>query len=121
MPLNYRGISLLSCLYRLYTSMLNSRLTKHCESNGYLVDEQIRFKATRSCQDHIYVLSSIIRNRKSQGHDTFCAFIDFKKAFDWVSRDILLYKLSTLFNIHGRLFNTLLTIYCSFSAQIRIY
>ena len=119
-PLNYRGISLLSCVYKLYTSLLNSRLTKYCENNNYLVDEQNGFRATRSCQDHIYVLSSIIRNRKSQGHDTYCAFIDFKKAFDWVSRDLLLYKLCTSFNIHGRLFNTLSTIYSSSSAQIRI-
>lgn len=100
--------------------MLNHRLTKYCENNEYLVDEQNGFRATRSCQDHIYVLSSIIRNRKTQGADTFCAFIDFKKAFDWVSRDLLLYKLSTIFNIHGRLFNTLSTIYNSSSAQIRI-
>ena len=119
-PLNYRGISLLSCLYKLYTSMLNLRLTSYCENNDYLVDEQNGFRPKRSCQDHVYVLSSIIRNRKIQKKDTFCAFVDFKKAFDWVSRDLLLYKISTLFNIHGRLFNTLSTIYSSSSAQIRV-
>ena len=85
-----------------------------------MVDEQNGFRAGRSCQDHIYVLSSIIRNRKSEGKDTFCAFVDFKKAFDWVPRDLLLYKLSTSFHIHGRLFNTLSSIYESSSAQIRL-
>ena len=100
--------------------MLNYRLTEYCENNECLVDEQNGFRAKRSCQDHIYVLSSLIRNRKTQGNDTFCAFIDFKKAFDWVSRDLLLYKLSTIFNIHGRLFSTLSTIYESSSSQIRI-
>ena len=80
-PLNYRGISLLSCLYKLYTSMLNLRLTNYCENNNYLVDEQNGFRPKRSCQDHIYVLSSIIRNRKVQKKDTFCAFVDFKKSF----------------------------------------
>ena len=119
-PLNYRGISLLSCFYKLYTSLLNSRLSKHCESNGYLVDEQNGFRAGRSCQDHIYVLSSILRNRKSEGKDTFCAFVDFKKAFDWVPRDLLLYKLSTSFDVHGRLFNTLSTVYESSTAQIKL-
>ena len=119
-PLNYRGISLLSCLYKLYTSLLNQRLSLHCESNDYLVDEQNGFRSARSCQDHIYVLSSVIKNRKSNGEDTFCAFVDFKKAFDWVPRDLLLYKLSNSFDIHGRLFNTLATIYSSSVAQIRI-
>ena len=119
-PLNYRGISLLSCLYKLFTSLINLRLTNYCESNTYLVDEQNGFRATRSCQDHIYILSSIIRNRKSNGLGTYCAFVDFQKAFDWVNRDLLLYKLANEFNIHGRLFNILSTIYSSSNAQIRI-
>ena len=119
-PLNYRGISLLSCLYKVYTSLLNQRLSLHCESNDFLVDEQNGFRSARSCEDHIYALSSVIKNRKSNGEDTFCAFVDFKKAFDWVTRDLLLYKLSNSFDIHGRLFNTLSNIYSSSVAQIRI-
>ena len=119
-PLNYRGISLLSCLYKLYTSLLNNRLTMHCENNDLLVDEQNGFRAGRGCQDHIYTLSSVIRNRKSKKLDTFCAFVDFKKAFDWVPRDLLLFKLAGSFGIHGRLFNTLSTIYDSSSAKIRL-
>ena len=119
-PLNYRGISLSSCMYKVYSSAINSRLSIYCEENGFLVDEQNGFRPDRSCQDHIYSLSSVIRNRKSRGLDTFCAFVDFQKAFDWVSRDLLLYKLVTTFNIHGRLFNTLSTIYNSSISQIKL-
>lgn len=119
-PLNYRGISLLSCIYKLYTSLLNLRITNHCEHNDLLVDEQNGFRAKRSCQDHIYALSTVIRNRRSLNLDTFCAFVDFKKAFDWVPRDLLLFKLANSFGIHGRLFNTLSTIYESSSAKIRL-
>ena len=119
-PLNYRGISLLSCFYKMYTSLLNMRLGDYCERSGCLVDEQNGFRSGRSCQDHIYALSSIIRNRKSEGNDTYCAFVDFKKAFDWVPRDLLLYKLATSFDIHGRLFNNLSTIFESSSAKIRL-
>ena len=36
-PLNYRGISLLSCLYKLYTAMLNLKLTQYCENHELLV------------------------------------------------------------------------------------
>ena len=119
-PLNYRGISLLSCIYKLYSSLINMRLTEHCEKNGYMVDEQNGFRSKRSCQDHIYVLATVIRNRKSCGESTFCAFIDFKKAFDWVHRDLLLYKLAISFDIHGRLFNTLSNIYSSSNSQLRV-
>ena len=119
-PLNYRGISLLSCFYKMYTSLLNMRLANYCETSGYLADEQNGFRSGRSCQDHIYSLSSVIRNRKSDGNDTYCAFVDLKKAFDWVPRDLLLYKLATSFDIHGRLFNTLSTIFESSSAKLRL-
>ena len=119
-PLNYRGISLLSCMYKLYSAALNSRITSHCELNDLLVDEQNGFRSKRSCQDHIFVLSSIIKNRKLCGQNTFCAFVDFQKAFDWVSRDLLLYKLNTFFNIHGRLFNSLSTIYSSSISKIKL-
>ena len=73
-PLNYRGISLLSCVYKMYSSLLNIRITAHCEDNGYIVDEQNGFRSKRSCQDHIYVLSTVIRNRKSKGLSTYCAY-----------------------------------------------
>ena len=119
-PLNYLGISLLSCMYKLFTSLINARITAHCESNHLLADEQNGFRSGRSCLDHIYSLTSIIRNRKATGLNTFCAFVDFQKAFDWVNRELLLYKISQLFGIHGRLFNILSTIYSSSNAQIRV-
>lgn len=39
-PLNYRGISLLSTVYKRYSNILNARLTEYLESIEYLVDEQ---------------------------------------------------------------------------------
>ena len=34
-----------------------------------------------------------IRSRLDEKRNTFVAFIDFEKAFDWIDRDLLLYKL----------------------------
>ena len=39
-PHNYRGISLLSCFYIMYSSLINNRLSFCCESNDLIVDEQ---------------------------------------------------------------------------------
>ena len=104
----------------MYSSLINLRITSHCEENGYIVDEQNGFRSKRSCEDHIYALSTVIRNRKSKGLSTYCAYIDFKKAFDWVNRDLLLYKAATYFDIHGRLFNNLSTIYSLSNSQLRL-
>ena len=119
-PLNYRGISLLTCVYKLFTSSLNLRMSDHCEAYDYPVDEQNGFRPKRSCQDHIYSISTIIRNRKSTGLNTFCAFVDFQKAFDRVNRELLMYKLATVFRIHGRLFNMISAINNSSNAQLRL-
>ena len=53
-PLNYRGISLLCAVRKLYSSVLNARLLPYLENNGLLVDEQNGFRSGRSCQDHVF-------------------------------------------------------------------
>ncbi len=76
------------------------------------------FRADRCCQDHIFVLTSIIENRMAKKEDTFTCFIDFKKAFDCVSREFLWRKLETRFCLSG---NMLLALYedvrCSVSVN----
>jgi hypothetical protein len=92
-PLNYRGVSLLSCMHKTYSSIINNRLMGYFEDQNILVDEQNGFRAKRACVDHVYSLSTIIRNRLAEGKSTFAAFVDMQKAFDWVDRELLLYKL----------------------------
>ena len=119
-PLNYRGISLLSCFYKIYSSLLSNRITKHCEAENLIVDEQNRLRKNRSCLDHLYVLSSIVRNRIADNQPTFAAFIDFRKAFDWVDRDMLLYKLMSQFGVHGRVYDAIKTIYTRSLASVQV-
>ena len=38
-PLNYRGISLLSCVSKLYSAVINKRIMTHLEENNLLADE----------------------------------------------------------------------------------
>ena len=119
-PLNYRGISLLSCVYKLYSRLINGRLSGRCESHDLLVDEQNGFRPDRACMDHVYVLSSIIRNRKCDNMPTFAAFIDMKKAFDWVDRDLLFYKIMKNFNITGKMYVAIVSLYSDSSACVKL-
>ena len=118
-PLNYRGISLLSCVGKLYTSILGKRLTKYLDLLGIIAEEQNGFRAKRSCEDHIYSLTSIIQSRKEQNLDTFAAFIDFSKAFDSVNRDFLLYKLLN-YNIQGKMYNAIKSLYMTTSSRLNL-
>ena len=69
-PLHYRGVSLLSCFSKLYSSFLNTRLSKYLEENDLLADEQNGYRKSRSCEDHIFTLNSILKNNKT--------FVDLK-------------------------------------------
>ena len=95
-PLNNRCITIMCCIAKIYSRILNGRLQNYLEENKILVDEQNGFRATRSCKDHIFTLCTVLRNRKEMGLDTFLAFIDFQKAFDSVDRNLLFYKLSKI-------------------------
>ena len=114
-PLNYRGISLLPCVSKLYSSILNKRIMKHLECNDLLADEQNGFRANRSCEDHIFTLNSLIQNNGN----VYTAFIDLKKAFDFVDRDMLLYKL-IMKGIDGKMYNSLKSVYASSESCIRL-
>ena len=109
-PLQNRCITIMCCVAKLYSRILNVRLQKYLESNNILVEEQNGFRASRSCIDHIYVLCTILRNRKLSEKETFLCFIDFQKAFDSVDRNFLLYKLSQI-GINGQMYNAISSLY----------
>ena len=118
-PLNYRGISLISCISKTYSALLNKRVVEYCEMFGLFPDEQNGFRSSRSCEDHIFTLTSVIKNRIAEKKQTFCAFIDLEKAFDWLNRDLLLYKLIE-HNIDGNMYRAIKSLLSNTSSCVRI-
>ena len=90
-PNNFRGISLLSILSKVYTSILTFRLACWAEDNGKLSQSQAGFRRGYSTIDHIHTLTQIVSNGLygDRRHKTFCVFIDFNKAFNTVKHDKL--------------------------------
>ena len=109
-PLNYRGISLTSCISKVYSGVLNNRINTYTNLIGIIAEEQNGFRKGRSCEDHIYTLSSIIKNRQNLSKSTFACFIDMQKAFDWVDRNLLFYRL-LLYNITGKMYKAIVAMY----------
>jgi hypothetical protein len=54
---NYRGITLLDVVSKLFHKVLANRLVKHAESNGLLHTAQNAFRSGRSTDDHVYCLT----------------------------------------------------------------
>ena len=87
------------------------------ESSEILVDEQNGFRSGRSCIDHLYALVTNLRNRKEMEKDTFLTFRDFKKAFDLVDRNMLLYKLA-ITEIGGRMYTAISSLYINPQSRV---
>ena len=117
-PDNYRGITLLSTLGKLFTSALNSRLGVFLEDYGVLIEEQAGFRAGYSTVDHIFALDVIIRLYLHKGKKLYCAFIDYRKAFDSIDRVLLWQKLLSQ-NIGGKFMNIVYNMYEGAKSKIR--
>ena len=118
-PLSYRGIALASAMYKLYCSVINSRLSSWCEIHNKIVDEQNGFRKNRSTIDHVSTLTNIIDSRKKRKLSTFCAFIDFRKAYDCINRELLWVKLGSI-GITGKLLDAIKSLYVSVASCVRI-
>ena len=81
---NYRGISLLSVLGKVFTFILNKRLTEWTDLKDVLSDAQAGFRKTYSTTDHIFTLNSCIEKYMLPNGEFYVAYADFSKAFDTV-------------------------------------
>ena len=90
---NHRGITLLSTLGKLFTRGLNNRLNFWSDTYSVLIDAQGWFRSGRSTVDSIFILHGLINNCLNNSKKLYCASVDFRKAFDYISRDCLWYKL----------------------------
>lgn len=95
-PANYRPISLLGTLSKIIEKVVNVRLLKYFESNGLLAENQYGFRSGKSTEDAVTNLVNFTIGKINDSQKCLGVFLDFAKAFDTVSRPILLKKLEML-------------------------
>ena len=117
--MSYRGITIAPSMYKLYCFILNQRLTKWTESNNKITDEQNGFRKKKSTTDHLSSLTNIIETRIKKKLSTYTAFVDFKKAYDTINRNVLWNKLCDV-GVNGKMFNAIKSLYCCVSSCIII-
>ena len=76
---NYRGITLISCFAKLFTSVINNRLKIWQKENEISSDAQFGFKSNHCTTDAIFILKYLIEKQLNDKKKLYCAFIDLKK------------------------------------------
>ena len=119
-PGNYRGISVLSCLGKLFTSILNQRLLQYVIEKNILKKEQLGFIAGNRTSDAHITLNTLIQLYcHKNGKRIHSCFVDFRKAFDSIPRDILFTKLVKI-GVSGTFFNNVKTLYENDICQVKV-
>ena len=86
---NYRGISLINILSKIYSQILLNRISKWAEKYEKWSKTQFGFQKGKSTVDCIFIFFSIISTVLNNGEKLYCIFIDF----DRVDRSLLWHKL----------------------------
>ena len=90
---NYRPISLISTLAKVYERLIYNRIIKFSDKNNLINKNQFGFLKKKPTIDPLAKISSEIYKMLDEGDKGVGVFIDLKKAFDTVSHEILLDKL----------------------------
>ena len=117
-PNNYRGITISSCLSKVFISIMHNRLCTFLEDNNIMCKEQIGFKKKSRTSDHVFVLKSIIDKLKKSKKKLYACFVDLRKAFDTIWREALFYKLSKI-DISSKFINLVHSLYVSTQSCVR--
>ena len=119
---NYRGITVGNILGKLYATVLERRISKWAEQKGIRAKGQAGFRKDHRTLDNIFILRNLIDTAKASNHQSerqlYVCFVDFKKAFDTVPRDLLWERLREI-GIQGTMLNAIISMYKDVTACVK--
>lgn len=118
-PSNFRGIALINTIVKLVTILVEKRLRGALEAADFLIDEQAGFRSREECMAQVVAFYEVICRRSLASKNTFVAFVDFKKAYDYVPHEAALAKLK-LAGVHGRCLKFLASLYSDGSLRLKV-
>jgi hypothetical protein len=113
----YRGVSVLSVVGKVFGKVIETRVRLFCEGKGLLVDNQFGFRENRACRDALFVLSEVVKGRGK--NRVFAGFLDIAKAYPSVWRKGLWHKLLEM-GINGRMLRVLKSLYARCEVGVRV-
>ena len=127
-PANYRPISLLNSLMKIYEGIICARLSKFLEANNKISPFQAAYRKNKSIFDHLFVLHEIFLEYRfyktgprggSMKKPLYFCFLDLRKAFDTVLRNILFRKLAKA-GVRGKMLRVIQNLFSCNLANVLI-
>jgi hypothetical protein len=118
LPNNYRPISLVNTVLKLFTQIISNRLLSWSEKNKVISDYQAAFKRKSGCANHVFLLTTTLQYNLNKGRKVYGLFIDMSQAFDTVNHKRLWVKLQNM-GVSSKIIKTLNSIYSTAKARVR--
>lgn len=97
-PKNYRPISMLSNISKLFEGMLTSKIKTHCKEQKVFKDFQFGFRNKHSTTHALTILSDYVSTNLNRRIATIAVSLDFEKAFDTAWIEGIVFKMYKIFN-----------------------
>jgi hypothetical protein len=114
---NYRPITLLSHVYKLFSRVITNRLARRFDD--FQPPEQVGFRKGFSTIDHIHTLRQVIQKTEEYNQPLCLAFVDYEKAFDSVGTWAVLESLQR-YHIDYRYIQVLQSLYENATMSVRL-
>lgn len=93
---NYRPISVLPAMSKLFEKLINKRLMNFLKQEHIISDSQYGFQPNKSAENAAIQLTNFVASNLDQGRKCIGVFLDLAKAFDTISTNLLLTKLEAI-------------------------
>jgi hypothetical protein len=114
---NYKGITVGLVLAKVFAMILKGWLSTWAKEKGLRAKGQASFRKDFHTTDNLYILRTLIEQSTHKHKKVYWCFVDFRKAFDIVPRD-LLWKVLAEMGIVGRFVQCLQSMYSQDSVRV---
>jgi hypothetical protein len=97
-PANYRPISLLPIIAKIFDTLINNQMMLHLTTNNIISPTQYAFRPNSSTTLALQTILNKIHKHKSQRNPLLAIYVDLSKAYDTISHERLLHKLRHDYN-----------------------
>lgn len=114
---NYRPISLMSNVYKVFSKIILDRISTKLDENQPI--EQAGFRKNFATVDHVHTIKQLIEKYNEYNKCLYMAFVDYTKAFDSISHKAIWESLEDQ-GIPTQYIKTIKSIYSNTKARIQL-